>query len=111
MSTVRELEDLVLGNKYRRKAASLFGLHIKNGHDITGKIADQLYESLAEEHDVKRAAARSEILRRIGFNALGIVGGKEWTDAAVASAQQLGVVATTNGRIDRASWAAATKRP
>ena len=65
---------------------------------------------LAEEHDVERAATRSEILRRIGLNALGIVGGKEWTDAAVASAQQLGVVTTTNGRIDRASWAAAAER-
>ncbi len=65
---------------------------------------------LAEEHDVERAATRSEILRRIGLNALGAVGGKEWTNAAVASAQQLGVVTTTNGRTDRISWAAATER-
>ena len=64
----------------------------------------------AEAHDVERAAARSATLRQIGINALGIVGGKEWSDAALASARQLGVATTTNGQVDRSSWDAAIQR-
>lgn len=62
---------------------------------------------LAEVNDVERAATRAAILRRIGLNALAVVGGEEWTDAARAEARREGVVTTTNGSIDPESWQAA----
>jgi len=64
---------------------------------------------LAEASDVVRAAARSAILRRIGLNALAVVGGKEWTDEARKLAKQSQVITTTNGRVDRLSWELATQ--
>lgn len=62
---------------------------------------------LAEVNDVERAATRAAILRRIGLNALAVVGGEEWTDAARAEARREGIVTTTNGSIDPESWQAA----
>lgn len=62
---------------------------------------------LAETNDVERAATRAAILRRIGLNALAVVGGEEWTDAAREQARREGVVTTTNGSIDPESWQAA----
>jgi len=62
---------------------------------------------LAEVNDVERASIRAAILRRIGLNALAVVGGEEWTDAARAEARREGVVTTTNGSIDPESWQAA----
>ena len=59
---------------------------------------------LAEASDVVRAVARSAILRRIGLNALAVVGGKEWTDEARNLAKQSQAVTTTGGRVDRLSW-------
>ncbi|MFN8494378.1 MAG: hypothetical protein U0350_42655 [Caldilineaceae bacterium] len=59
---------------------------------------------LAETNDVERAATRAAILRRIGLNALAVVGGEEWTDAARQEARREGVVTTTNGAIDPESW-------
>ena len=59
---------------------------------------------LAESNDVERAATRAAILRRIGLNALAIVGGEEWTDTAREQARSAGVVTTTNGSIDAESW-------
>src|SRR5690349_15533827 len=37
---------------------------------------------LAKTTDVERVATRAAILRRIGLNALAVVGGQEWTEAA-----------------------------
>lgn len=62
---------------------------------------------LAEVNDVERAATRAAILRRIGLNALAVVGGEEWTDTARAEARREGVVTTTNGSLDPESWQAA----
>jgi len=62
---------------------------------------------LAETNDVEWAATRAAILRRIGLNALAIVGGEEWTDAAREQARREHVVTTTNGSIDPESWQAA----
>lgn len=59
---------------------------------------------LAETNDVERAATRAAILRRIGLNALAIVGGEEWTDAAREQARRENVITTTNGSIDPESW-------
>ncbi|MEZ4868749.1 MAG: hypothetical protein R3C14_45905 [Caldilineaceae bacterium] len=62
-----------------------------------------------EAHDVERAATRSAILRQIGIKAIGVVGGKEWSSDAVSLAEKLHVATTTNGRIDRTSWALAVE--
>ncbi len=62
---------------------------------------------LAEVNDVERAATRAAILRRIGLNALAVVGGEEWTDTAREQARSEGVITTTNGSIDPESWQAA----
>jgi hypothetical protein len=59
---------------------------------------------LAEKQDIERAATRSAILRRIGVNAIGIAGGKEWTSEARELAEQLHVAMATNGKVDRSSW-------
>ena len=58
----------------------------------------------AEVNDVERAKQRADILARIGFQAIPVVGGKEWAETAVSRAQELHVVRTTNGQIDSASW-------
>lgn len=59
---------------------------------------------LAEIHDVERAYARANILRRIGLNAMGVVGGREWAEKVMEQALLQGVVITTNGHIDSSSW-------
>jgi hypothetical protein len=140
----RELKGYSLENKYRNGAAGLFGLFLKNSHDVTNEVANQLYAALevgtisenaltqvlaadllwggenrktkesvvlvmeaswlAETHDVEQAAQRRDILRQIGLNALAVVGGTEWSDAARKLAVELHVVTTSNGRIDRDSW-------
>ena len=62
---------------------------------------------LAETNDVERAATHAAILRRIGINALAVVGGQEWTEGARTLASSENVITTTNGSIDAASWQAA----
>lgn len=59
---------------------------------------------LAEVTDVKRAVARANILRKIGLHALPVVACREWTEEAIAAARTQGVVMTTNGCVDKASW-------
>jgi uncharacterized coiled-coil DUF342 family protein len=59
---------------------------------------------LAEISDVERAVARANILRKIGLQALPVVAGQAWTEEAVTAARAQGVVMTTDGQIDEASW-------
>jgi septation ring formation regulator EzrA len=59
---------------------------------------------LAEESDVNRAFDRAAILRRVGLQALPVVAGQEWTEAALNLAQQMRVVTAVNRLIDPDSW-------
>lgn len=51
--------------------------------------------------DVRRAADRAAVVRRLGFDALAFVGGVEWVDEADALAQELQVISSRDGKIDR----------
>ena len=59
---------------------------------------------VAELMDVERAITRANILRNIGFMALPVVAGQEWTKEAEEAARGSGVVITTDGRVDHDSW-------
>jgi archaellum component FlaC len=51
--------------------------------------------------DVRRAAERAAILRRLGFDAIAFAGGVEWTDEVYALARELQVLSSRDGKIDR----------
>lgn len=59
---------------------------------------------LAELHDVERAVARADIVRRIGFDAIPVISGVEWRDDAQQVATENQAVIAWNGRIDATSW-------
>ena len=62
---------------------------------------------LAEKHDVERALARANILRRIGLQALPVVAGVKWVDGLKEEALREGVVIVNDKQLDSASWHAA----
>ncbi|MBI1926953.1 hypothetical protein HYR99_22250 [Candidatus Poribacteria bacterium] len=51
--------------------------------------------------DVRRAAERAAILRQLGFETIAFVGGVEWTGEAQTLAQELLVLSSQDGKIDR----------
>jgi hypothetical protein len=59
---------------------------------------------LAEIQDVERAFHRAAVLRRIGLNAIPVVGGREWTNKVIGQALTRGVLMATNGHLDWAAW-------
>ena len=54
-----------------------------------------------DETDVRRAAERAAILRQLGFETIAFVGGVEWTGEAQTLAQELQVLSSQDGKIDR----------
>ncbi|NOX60891.1 MAG: hypothetical protein GXP42_02920 [Chloroflexi bacterium] len=65
---------------------------------------------LAEKNDVERALLRAELLRRLGFQALPVVGGKVWDKQAEALAKEQGVVRVHDLNLDDESWNEALNR-
>jgi len=56
---------------------------------------------MIDVEDIRRAAERSAILRRLGFDAIAFAGGVEWTDEANTLARELQVLGSRDGKIDR----------
>lgn len=58
---VRDLKGLSHERTYRDKAVAIFGRLIRNGHDVTNWVADQLYDALVTdqvtEDDIRQVLA------------------------------------------------------
>jgi uncharacterized protein YoxC len=59
---------------------------------------------LAEAQDVVRAQERAKVLRRIGLQALAVVGSDEWESAATVLAREANIVITVDGQLSLDSW-------
>lgn len=57
-----------------------------------------------EKRDIDRAVARAAILRRIGVNAVSVVGGQVWLEPVISEAKQARVVTIHDEIVDDESW-------